>query len=275
MDDFKRPIAAIVLLLAFLFVAPKQGWGQSALDDIEALFNQESNRIIEEPAPQSSAPMPDQQRPAPVEEIKSLSGLSRLEPFNDIAVIQKKYLPKTQRVELSGAFLSSINNPFFLNIGGAARLGYNFSEKYAIEVSYIHFGTAATGITKSLKDNLAVETTNFVTSKFFYGADFKWSPIYGKYSFRDKSIIPFDMYFSGGLGVTQTNQETSPITYHLGLGQQLAMTRNIALRWDFSWNIYSSETIQSKAKGIKEESVKDDVLFSIGASFFFPGVKVR
>lgn len=274
MDDLKRPLRFCCFCLLAALISPFPAQAQEALDDIEALFNEEARRIEREPDPQQPA-APARQRPAvPAEEIQSLSGLSRLEPFSDIAVIQKKYLPKTQRLELSGALLSSVNNPFFLNLGGTVRLGYNFTEKYALEASYIHFGTTETRVTKGLKER-GVQASNFVTSEAFYGVDFKWSPIYGKYSYRNRSIIPFDMYFSGGLGITETNQETTPITYHLGLGQQLALTRNIALRWDFSWNLYYSETIDSKSKGTKEESLKDDVLFSIGASFFFPGVKVR
>ncbi|MCB0362513.1 MAG: hypothetical protein KDD35_07320, partial [Bdellovibrionales bacterium] len=43
----------------------------------------------------------------------TLSELSTLAPLSDIAVIQRRFLPKTKRFEASGSLMATINNPFF------------------------------------------------------------------------------------------------------------------------------------------------------------------
>ena len=55
MDDFKRPLRFLVFcVLSLLFARPLLA--QDALDEIEALFNEESRRIEREQDPATTSP---------------------------------------------------------------------------------------------------------------------------------------------------------------------------------------------------------------------------
>ena len=59
--------------------------------------------------------------------------------------------------------------------------------------------------------------------------------------FMNKSVVPFDLYFLVGGGITNTSQKTSPTTLHFGTGQIFAMSKWWALRWDLGFYWYSSK----------------------------------
>ena len=59
---------------------------------------------------------------------QDLSQLAKLSDFSDVAVIQRRFQPKTGRFELSGHGLTSLNNPFFTTLGLGAQAAYYFKE---------------------------------------------------------------------------------------------------------------------------------------------------
>jgi len=204
-------------------------------------------------------------------DVKNVTDLSKLQPFKDVAVIQKRFLPKSKRFEFYIAPALMLNDAFFFDFGANARLGYYFQERYGIELVYTYLASTARGVTNDLA-LLDIQTTSFVTPQGYYGVDFKWIPMYGKMTWRNQKITPFDFYFSFGLGVTPTNQSTTPATLHLGTGQEFAHSKAGALRWDFSWFMYQST---SSVTGGGSAALYHNLLFSIGWSFFFPEATYR
>lgn len=201
---------------------------------------------------------------------KQLSDLGRLAPFNDVAVIQRRFLPKTKRFEFYPAVGNVINDVFFLNPILSGRLSYSFTEKYALEAAAFGSTKAEREVVRDLKSR-GVLTEGFVFPQSYYGLDLKWTPIYGKMGFLSKSIVPFDQYFLLGGGVTNTNQRTSPTTVHLGSGQTYALSKWLAARWDVSFYWYSSKsTVGSGSVGNYM-----NIHLTLGLSFFFPGATYR
>lgn len=208
------------------------------------------------------------------EDKTDLSKLGQMAPFSDIAVIQIRYLPKTSRFELFPNLGIMVNNPFFMNFDAGARLAYGISEKIAIEANFMYIMSTKQKVTTDLlAPPHSVQTSSFITAQTFYGADLKWSPVYGKMGFFNKSIIPFDMYFSGGVGITGTTQNTSPFTFHLGTGQIFALSKKMAFRWDVSGYFYNSTTFT--ASGQQTQSSFTDLYVNLGMSFFFPEATYR
>lgn len=203
-------------------------------------------------------------------ELTNFSDLVNLSSFSDISVIQKRFLPKTERFELFGGLSLTTNNPFFNSYGFFGRFGYYFTEQWGLELNYLSLNTTERQATKDLKEDYAVRTANLVTPQSFLGLDVKYSPIYGKIAWFNGRIIPFDLYFSLGGGVTQTNTDSSPGTLHLGTGQLFSLTKNFALRWDFSWNFYSAEGLESG-----ESQNFNNLFLTVGASFLFPEATYR
>lgn len=205
-------------------------------------------------------------------EFKGVSDLANLAPFKDVAILEKRFLPKTKRFELFGGVGGILNDKFFVGLGATGRLNYSFNERYAIELIGMVIATGEKSVTRDLREKRGVLTTNFVSPQSFYGADFKWTPLYGKMTFLNRKITPFDLYFSGGGGITNTNQGGSEPTIHFGTGQLFALSKSAAVRWDFSWNFYNAK---SGVAGAQQNATYNNLFLTVGASFFFPEATYR
>jgi len=206
-------------------------------------------------------------------QVQSLSDLAKLSPFSDVAVIQRRFLPKTNRFELSATGFSNLNNPFFNSLGISARLAYYLRERYAIEVLGTAQTTASRQVTDDLEENRRITTDNVVTSRGFYALAFKWNPIYGKMTWLNKTIVPFDINFNIGAGMTITTEGESEPTLHLGTSQVFAWTKSVAFRWDLIWNMFNA-TVKND-DGSTETMSQNDLFLGFGMSFYFPEATYR
>jgi len=205
-----------------------------------------------------------------------LSSLKSLQAFDDIAVIQRRFLPKSQRMEFFAGLGAQVNDAFFLNLGFQGRLAYHFSESMGLEIVGIMLSNSKRDVTNDLLNNKGVKTTSLVTPESYYGLDFSWTPIYGKMAFLDDNIVPFDLYFSMGGGLTNTNQKESEGTVHIGVGQKFAISKAFAFRWDLSWNFFSAKFKDpNKTTNQLESSSFDNLFITAGLSYYFPEASYR
>ncbi len=203
-------------------------------------------------------------------ELQKINELSELVPFDDVAVIQRRYLPRTGRFEIFPNFGLIVNDAFFQNFVAGGRFAYGLSERWAIEVTGSFISRSEKDATKDLEE-VQVTTTSLVVPKSYVGADIRWSPIYGKTAFFSDSIVPFDMYFSLGGGSISTNQDDSPFAFHFGTGQSYAISKSWAFRWDLSFYSYTSTSSLAGAT----EGRFNNLHLTLGFSFFFPEAKYR
>lgn len=270
-------IATALVVFCFSFSAVAQdsfGEEQTDLDQIEAVLDSSkpADSPTEDKAAKPSTPEPVLKDP------EKLSDLSQLQPFSEISVIQRRFLPKTERFQFFLGLSTVANDPWFWGMGGAGRIGYAFTESLALEANFAFLGSSEKDAVKDLRTNNAVKTDSIISANSYTGLDVVWSPIYGKMSLFGKRIVPFDMYFSVGAGQTGlTNAKTSSATsFHFGGGQIFAMSKGIGLRWDLSWNFYNATPNPSSPTGpAPGESQFNNLLLTIGASFFFPEAKYR
>ena len=209
--------------------------------------------------------------------VKSLTDLNRLAPFSDISVIQKKFLPKTGRFQLYTAGGLTTNSPWFINTGVKANIGYHFNESFGLEFSGMFLSNSEGESAKEIRSNNNLQPDKFVITKYTMGLDLLWSPIYGKISTLDNEIIPFDMYFAFGGGMAGTNsQEKTVPTFHAATGQIFALTKSMAFRWDYSWNLYQATPVADVlSTSAPSKSTYNDLIFTAGVSFFFPEANYR
>ena len=205
--------------------------------------------------------------------VENLSDLAQLAPFDDVAVIQRRFLPKTGRFELSAAGFSNLNNPFYNSFGASLRAAYYFREQYAAEVIAGAFGKMSRQSTDDLRANRAIATDNVITSKSFGVVAFKWNPIYGKITWLNRGIVPFDLNFSIGGGMTQTVVGDSAPTLHLGTSQVFALSKWVAFRWDLMWNLYQAKGVDNS--GVEQQLSQNDLFLGVGISLYFPEAKYR
>jgi len=260
--------------MSFMYGRAGVAWAQAEStptdNDIESLYDRMDQ---DEQAKSRKKEEHSERRAEKKPEATNLTELSKLAPFSDIAVIQRRFLPKTGRFELTGTILTGLNNPFFNNLGATARIGYYFREKYGVEFMYFYLGNSERAVTQDLKKNVRIKTDSLVTPRSFMGGAFKWNPIYGKMTFLNNQIVPFDLNFNLGLGSTTIASGGSEMTIHMGTSQVFALSKSMAVRWDFTWNMYSATVVQSD--NTKKRGSQQDLFVGLGMSFYFPEATYR
>ncbi len=280
----------ILLLLAG--VIPSWAFAQHSEDDIE-IINLDSiyqtNPAPNRQAPQNQVPkkstelngvqaeassdeLPPDEADIQIDELKDLSKLSA---FSEVSIIQKKFMPKSERFQLFGGLGLTTNTPWFLNAGFKLNLGYHFTESFGVELSSVFLSSSERQVAQEIRTNNNLQPEQFIYTKSYAGLDLLWTPFYGKMTFLNKKIIPYEMYLSLGGGSSNTNSlEKTSSTFHLGTGQVFTITRSMAFRWDYSLNIFQATPLTTTA-AVPEKGTYNDLIFSAGVSFFFPEANDR
>ncbi len=139
---------------------------------------------------------------------------------------------------------------------------------WGVELQYFSLSSTEAKATKELYEIQSIGTDSLSYTKEYLGASLLWIPIYGKMTWFNKKIVPFDFYFGVGGGQTRTASKQGIGTVNFTTGQIFALNKAFAIRWDFTWNFFS-------ARAINEDGMINNLFFSAGASFFFPEAKYR
>lgn len=276
----------LIFLALSLFLIASPSYSDD-LDNIEGLFDADENREKQKAADDAKKAESVTERPPEVK-VNKLENLNQLKPFEDVAVIQKRYLPKSQRFEGNFNAAANINDSFFSAYGLGGGLTYNFNEKWSAEVILKWFSVSNSKASNQLLER-GVVTNGMVATELFYGVDLRWTPIYGKFSYFDKKIIPFDHYFSIGLGQTQLQTGSSttntairveslddPMTLRISTGEVFALTKWMAFRWDVSWHFMQPEVRTVNGSNVSvTDDLQNNLFLSFGLSFFFPEARYR
>ena len=243
--------------------------------------------------------------------VKSVSDLSRLSPFRDVVVIQKRYLPKTFRGEAGLSLTGLLNNKFFISGGLRGQLGFFVREQFGFGVSGMVFGRVLKNVSIDLIENNGIYPFTNVRSRYYGGGYFKWNPFYGKFafSFLKDRVVYFDMFFLLGGGVIyitkglseqidesikeileedKSNQDpfSNPNVHYaptknwwpagmFGFGQTFALNKDWGLEWNLRWFIYYRELVHERDSSKVQKGGTTDMHLSIGVNYYFPGVKYR
>ena len=202
---------------------------------------------------------------------KRLSDLVYLSPFSDVSVIQRRFMPKTGRVSFSVLSTFTLSSEFFLNPGIEGHFTYHFLEKHGLELSGYYVFTVERSVLSDLNDHLNVKVSEELPiANSFFGLTYKWMPVYGKIAFYNNQILAFDTFFNLGFGMSgvKFHKITWEPVMVLGVGQVFAITRNLGLRWDLRWHMIL------RTQAIKL-SFLNDILFSIGFSYYYPSAGLR
>lgn len=270
-----KNLMTALLLISFAVPGIAKAQAQKAegddLDVIELELDKAAPGKPSEPA--TAAPAYNQEESAKDNTLTDFKGLGTLAPFKEISIVQKRYLPKTGRFQLFGGITTVTNDPFFNTFGGVAKAAYFLNETWGLELNYFGLTTSERQSTKELQDNNNVKTESLAYPKSYIGVDVMYVPIYGKMTWFNERILPFDMYFSAGYGTTQTSTNENSGTIHLATGQIFALTKSVALRWDFSWNFFNASVVDQN--NVKETNSFNNLFLTVGMSWFFPEASYR
>ncbi len=162
--------------------------------------------------------------------------------FHDSVIIQKNYMPKTQRFQVFGGLSYAANDVFAKTYGAQLRAGYYFSEKWGVEATAFFLTSADAQEKKDLGDVQTLAVQNLITPSSFLGLNAYFSSIYGKMAFEDRKIIPFEVYQTLGAGQLTTNPNSNTTAFFLGVGNLFSISQDSGLRADLSWFFYNGKT---------------------------------
>ena len=205
-----------------------------------------------------------------------IKDLRKLEKFNDIAVIQKKYLNKSNRLEIWTGGSLALNSQFYNFLGLNVALTYHLDETWGIELEGLVLTDLQKNITQNLEDKQNIVTRSIVVPSNYFGAHIRWSPIYGKISLREKTINPFEMHFTLGGGLSGIEDGQRVPTVHFGIGQVYPITKNKTFRWALGYNFFQADAQSDLQGSISGNKVNTGFLYiSAGLSIFLPFSRSR
>lgn len=232
------------------------------IDEVDALLRQNSESEPETSTEVLSKPMTTQ-------EIKKLnitdySKIISDTGYDDYSVVQKNYMPKSARLQIKTGITTVTNDVFYTNLGLTLGAIYNFTESWGLGLGGTLLSSNQNGQAQNIHDVQLVNIENLVTLKNTYNASVYFSPIYGKWSLLNKKILPFEIYFSGGLAQI-TNQSNSVSTAtSASVGQLISLTRSSALDVNLQWLFYNTKNINN------QDQSNNSLLLTVSYSIFWP-----
>ncbi len=211
----------------------------------------------------------------------------------NVEIIKEKYWARGDETELAvvpsrtyseehqwevGVLGGAVRTDPFLNVNNAGfSLGYHFSEYFAVRgLMWKDFVSNSSALT-TFQDTKGGET-NYNKPKSYYGGEAVGSLLYGKLSLLGKSIIYFDLHALGGIGVTNTENGTYP-TPHIGLGQQVYVSKSVSLSLDYRLMYYHEEikerVVPTKMGEVVGSRNNFSNVITFGANFMFGGPKEK
>lgn len=189
--------------------------------------------------------------------------------MEDTVVIQKIYMPKTNRIQLFGGFTYAANDAFFRTLGGQFRLGYHFNETWGVEATTFYLSSTPTQAVDDLaaKQNMQVE--NLTTPKSLLGVNAYFSTIYGKMALEERKIIPYEFYQTAGVGSISTNPASTAAAFYFGVGNIFSLSKDSELRADLSWFFYNGKTVRGDSQSA------NTIFVTIGYGRFLPEARTR
>ena len=195
-----------------------------------------------------------------------------------IRSVSNRLFMKSGRMELTVLPLTSIslNDAFYQKFGLGAQFAYHLSEAFAIQAM----------VTYTL-DPLNVETDNagyhgtrpdtqipFAGKRtFLFGADFCWSPVYGKISLAAEYIMHFDTYIMGGIGGIGGDlgkDSNFGFAGTVGFGLRIFFNRTFALKLELrDYMIFNDKvTLSDDENAPVKSDVQHQLMFNLGLSIF-------
>lgn len=235
--------------------------------------------------------------------------MSGRKPYN---VVQNRYFLKEDRFELTPSLGYVPNNPFVRRYIVGVMGAYHLSETFAIEGAAMlapDLGTSdVKGLTRTLLQIAATEGSGSASfqqplNKMTLGATFaaRWAPVYGKINLIGESVLNFDFYFTGGLGLLTLNEyqatyntscnnqpegcevvelgQATPVPVvpvNLGVGMDFFLTGSLALKLDARNYLYIDKKPQYDTQvPVTESRLYSAFLATAGISVYFPRMKPR
>ncbi|MBN1335246.1 MAG: outer membrane beta-barrel domain-containing protein [Deltaproteobacteria bacterium] len=224
-------------------------------------------------------------------------------------VVQNRFFLKEARFEVSPVLGYVPNNPFSRRFLGGLLVGYHLSESFAAEGAILYSpdlgrddlkGLTGTLVTIAHQGDPDVQFQQPI-DKMILGATFaaRWAPVYGKINLLGESVLNFDLYGTGGIGLLSIaeyyatyNQETAEagdpvqlsapqskvkVPVNLGIGLDFFASQSVAIKIDARTYLYVDRQpdYNPDANNVLSKRLYNTFIASAGVSVFMPRMKSR
>jgi outer membrane beta-barrel protein len=184
--------------------------------------------------------------------------------------VQRKGFLTRGRFEIAPIFSATVNDAFYEKFGGGLRLAYNLQDSFAIAIrgaSYTQYRT------DNVREGKLAFQSQLLTSQInqLVMIDGVWSPVYGKASFLQHSIIHFDLFLQAGFGAVWTATSKAPrnegahLAADLGGGVRFYPKEWLAFELGLLATLYPDQPVASVPGTIQKVFTAN-----VGVSFFYP-----
>lgn len=172
---------------------------------------------------------------------------------SQLGVVQNRLYSKAHKFQLGFSGGISFSDPFLSMkpIGGS--MGYFFNETWGLNLVGWKTNTSGSGALAVLQ--ASGKDVNVTLPSYYVGVEGVASILYGKLSLIGSKIIYYDMYLTGGIGLTGQHYDivnpvtpapdTSEFTTTVGVGQRFYAGQHVSLRLDYRL-MYYTETQREK-----------------------------
>lgn len=264
----KKKTTCLLVFTAFFFCLQSVSIAQTESDeeqkDIDFV-----DKILEKNLPQNT---PVKSAPPSIGKPKQRANFGDVQTtasYEDFAVIQRNYMPKTERAQVSLGLTSTPTDVFFRTLGLNAKLSYHFNETWGVEFFAYTLSSSPRAEVGNLESTQAVSVRSLVSIRNYMGLNVYHSFIYGKHAFLNNLIFPFEIYTLAGFGkITNQNSEDST-AIQVGIGELISISRSSAIRLDLTWSFYNTKNI------LGQDQANNSIFLTVGYSFFFPEPQYR
>jgi outer membrane beta-barrel protein len=208
--------------------------------------------------------------------------------WQDIVVVPRKAFLKGGRLELAPFSGMSINDNLIRHYGFGANINYFLSDVMWIGLEGQYFIKAYT----PTEENVGLDYNRIPTlNKYLYGGglNFGYAPVYGKFAWFNKQIMHWEIYGTGGVGITVSeiiprDSRNAPwknnlLTPEFSIGSRFFLfdwlTVNFALRDYILPDKYEARGRTSAmtvdvAKANADSKWVNNVMAYVGVGFFLP-----
>jgi outer membrane beta-barrel protein len=165
----------------------------------------------------------------------ALAQAEELENPGKVAAVQERLFRMNQELSLGIGTLPL--DAFYKGFGPQVTYTFHFTDTFAWQIGRGMYSYAAsTSLRQQLEREFGVLPTQFDTVQWMAGSDLVWSPIYGKTSFLNQSVLHFEAFAMIGGTLIKTSQAFRP-ALDLGVGVRVFTSRFVSYRLDITNNV--------------------------------------
>lgn len=256
--NFVLHLVICLLMSCFAFAEEDpSGSEQKDIDFVENLLENNAN-TFKDTTPPATTSLTERRQKA------EYNGIQTATLYNDLATIQKSYMPKSRRVQISGGFTLLPSDVFYRTFGVNAKASYHFNEMWGLELFGYAFTSSEREEVGELKDKQGLGVKSLVSVSSFYGTNIYFNSIYGKTSLFNNKIIPFEIYQTFGIGKVRTGNSEESTSIQVGIGDVFSLSRSTAFKVDLTWAFYNATNYLGK------EQASNSLFLTLSYGRFYP-----